>query len=105
MFSILFFLLSGCIFRHNKIEILESPCVDGTHANIKNSKCLLIDWGTNSTGDILKIRCTLSHNNAWWNKASFYVVHHEKMNISKDWKHFCLDRSVKMYVEAPIGKK
>ena len=103
MFS-LFFLLS-CIFKHHSIEILESPCIDGTHANIKNSKCLLIDWGTNSTGDVLKIRCTLSYDDSWWNKASFYVVHHENKDIRKSWKHFCLDRSVKMFVEPPVSRK
>ena len=98
---VLLLLLSGCCLKKNPIAVIESPCIDGAHANIDKAGCILYDWGTNVTGEILKIRCTHSLKESWWTNVSFYTVPNGHKIVNKNWQLFCEDRHVRMFVVPP----
>ena len=101
-------LLIGCsqhrLFKKDYITLSESPCVDGTILNIDQAGCESFYWGTDRTGDLLKIRCTYSPENNFWTQSSFYAVPHGYDLQYSNWVLYCEDKHVKMYT-TPMGVK
>lgn len=99
-FSLLVLLLScgpNKLFKTKYLSLSESPCVDGTVLNIEQAGCESFYWGTMSSGEVLKIRCTYSPNESWWTRTSFYAVPHNHPLTESSWGMYCEDRHVKMF--------
>ena len=72
--------------------------MDGTHLNMQKEGCVLFDWGVDSTGFILKTRCTYFLKENLWTNSTFYTIPGHYKYSEKDWVFFCEDRNVKMFI-------
>jgi len=94
--------LFGCsphrLIKKDYITMSESPCIDGTILNIDQAGCESFYWGTNKSGETLKIRCVHSSEDSWWTKTSFYAIPNYYESIASNWSLYCSDIYVKMYI-------
>ncbi len=92
------------MFKKNKLVLSESACVDGTIVNIAEAGCENYYWGSPSSKQHLKLRCTYSKEDNFWTEMDFYAVPHSYENINPDWGTYCEDKYVRMYA-LPRGSR